>query len=147
MKFYTRFNPPPSVDSPCGGPSLTEQQYKDDCDINKILQRYAITGAPLPTNLGSYGDVSQAGDFAQNLEMVTKATQAFEAQPSSIRARFGHDPSAFYDFVSNPDNSAELVRLGLMTEKTVEPTTNELLTRIADGVTSKEVAPSVVSGK
>lgn len=33
--------------------------------------------------------------------------------PSEVRKRFGNNPGVFMDFVSNPDNKEELVKLGL----------------------------------
>lgn len=142
MKFYTRFNPPPPVNSPSGDVDMTEQQYKDECDINTILRNYGAVPVPIAEKIPRFADVSEVGDFAKSLSMVTRATEAFEAQPSSLRARFGHDPSAFYEFVSNPDNRAECIKLGLIEEPDNSLNPVDLLQKIADGVTAPAATPS-----
>lgn len=98
-----------------GGPSMTKQSFKKDCDIHVILKQFDRTG--LVTHLNKYpvgySDVSDLGDFRDSMNVVLEAERMFATVPSKIRARFGNDPAAFLDFVMNPDNLAEMVDLGL----------------------------------
>lgn len=95
--------------------SLTVQSSKDECDINLIIER-ANKGINPPLNKSSpiYGDFSEVGDYAQALEKVRAADQAFGALPSSIRSRFNNDPAQLVNFVRNVANRDEAVRLGLV---------------------------------
>lgn len=99
--------------SPHGGTSLTDQQYKAECDLGSILSNYGITGRVPVVREGVSGDFSQIGDYQACLDRINRAKDEFLALPSEIRARFGNDPSAYVDFVLDPANTDECVRLGL----------------------------------
>ena len=42
--IYTAFNPPPQEWLEPGGPSMTQQQFAEECDVNNILANYIRTG-------------------------------------------------------------------------------------------------------
>ena len=113
-KFNTIYNHASPV-SPHGGKSLTDQQYRDECDIEKILKRFGVTGQLPPNTRGNgvSGDFSNIGDFQNCLDRINRAKDEFNALPSQIRDRFGNDPAAYVDFVLDPQNTEECVRLGL----------------------------------
>ncbi|QCS36216.1 minor capsid protein [Capybara microvirus Cap1_SP_163] len=114
MSFYTQYVRPPVVVSPSGGVSMTEQQFKNDCDINNIIQRFQQGQMPCRVRSdGSYGDFSNLGDFATNLSMVEEAKSRFQALPSALRDRFGNSPQTFFNWVLDPSNKDECIRLGL----------------------------------
>ena len=102
-------------------PSLTQQQFKDECDINKIMDRYLRTGVlsdPLQ-NRGTpkYGDYADIGDYMDHMNKVVEANEMFEALPASIRKRFNNNPGELIDFVMNDDNRKEAEFLGLIEKK------------------------------
>lgn len=94
-----------------------KQSFKDECDINNIMAKYRRTGLieAVNRNQPRYADVTGL-EFRTAMEMVAEAQQLFEDMPSSVRKRFGNDPAAFLDFVNDPENRAEAVRLGLVKE-------------------------------
>lgn len=98
----------------CLDPSLAQQSAKDESDINTIVKRFNLTGE-LPSGVAvpQYADFADIGDYHSALNMVIAADNAFMAMPAAIRAKFGNDAGAFVDFVSNPDNKAEVDKLGL----------------------------------
>lgn len=113
MKYYTKYKHANPV-SPVGEKSLTDPQFLKDCDINCILEEYHITGKPPISNgEGIYADVSNLGSFEDVMTKVNKAKEFFATLPSDLRARFGHDPVAYFSFVTNPDNDDECIRLGI----------------------------------
>lgn len=115
MKFRTYYQPHPDDAKRNDGESMTDPQYCRDCDVNHILDEFQRTGA-IPPNTngeGAYGDFSSVGDFGALMQQYTEAREMFMELPASVRARFGHDPKAFYDFVNNPENADEMVKLGL----------------------------------
>lgn len=94
---------------------IVKQADKAACDINNILKRYEKTGA-LPDMIRSdpqWGDFSDVPSFQQALEIVDKAEEQFAALDGPIRARFGHDPAKFLEFVTNPANLKEMRDMGL----------------------------------
>ena len=104
-------------------PTLAQQQFKDECDINNILERFGVTGE-LPTNtrLPQYGDFSGITDYQSALNAVMEAQEAFMALPAAVRARFANDPAAFVDFCSDESNRDEAIALGLVAlDPTVQP--------------------------
>jgi phage internal scaffolding protein len=97
------------------GPGLAQQHFKDECDVNRILSKYQKTGLIDHVNhfQGDYADLSAVPDFQESLNAVLDAQAAFDTLPSTIRKQFDNDPAAFLDFVHNPDNRDEMVKMGL----------------------------------
>ena len=140
-KFHTVYDHEHPI-SPHGGVSMTDQQYKRDCDINVILQQFAIKGQAPTARSGVYGDFSDIGDFRNCLDRINRAKGEFDALPSEIRSRFGNDPETYVEFVLNPANVDECVKLGLRVVHQPEETALDVLKQIKDVVTPKETSPS-----
>lgn len=102
--------------------SRTQQQFKDDTDVNKIMARFKKTGQVqhLVGRTGVYGDFSQYGDFQSCLDKVNNAVASFQQLPSDVRNRFGNDPQQLVEFLANKDNYDESVKLGLRVPRKVE---------------------------
>ena len=118
MNFKTIYNykSPKGIENKSA--SMTQAQFQDECDINRIMDRYMRTGClsdPMQQRKpGTYGDFSQLGDYMENMNKVVEAREMFESLPSRIRERFGNNPGAMIDFVMNPDNQKEAIELGLL---------------------------------
>lgn len=98
----------------CADASKTQQNFKQECDINHIMKKFGKTGVfPTPTKLPTYADFSEIGDFHSAMNAVAAAHEAFEAIPAEIRAKFNNDPGAFVDFCSREENKEALVEMGL----------------------------------
>lgn len=95
--------------------SVTQQQFKDECDINTIVRRFGLTGdLPLNAAMPTSGDFTGITDFHSALNMVREAEEAFMAFPASVRERFGHDPQRLMAFLEDAGNRDEAVKLGLV---------------------------------
>jgi phage internal scaffolding protein len=105
----------------CEDASLAQQHYKEECDINTILEKFNITGM-LPENTLSprYGDFTGIGDYHTALNRVIAAQDEFEALPAQIRARFDNDPAKLIEFLDNSDNRPEAEELGLVEKAIAE---------------------------
>lgn len=105
----------------CEEPTLAQQHFKDECDINHILEKFSITGilpeAPLSPR---YGDFSGIGDYHTALNRVIAAQHEFGALPAQIRARFDNDPSKLIDFLDDEANRSEAEKLGLVNKVAAE---------------------------
>lgn len=101
-------------DLECKDPSLAQQNFKDEVDINYLLERFKVTGQlPQGVRLPSYGDFSGVSDYRSAMTAVLAAQDAFMRLPAELRSRFGNDPQAFLDFCSREENLPELRKLGL----------------------------------
>lgn len=99
--------------------SLTQQADAKDCDINIIMERYAVTGQlPQVTALQPlFADFTTVTDYKGALDLIRKAEEAFAAVPAKIRQQFGNNAQAFIDFAENPDNLETLRKWGLANPK------------------------------
>ena len=98
-----------------GTPEITQQNFKNETDVNTILRRYDKTGLITHVNnaAAQYGDFTAVNEYKENLNAVIAAQDAFDQLPSDIRKRFGNDPGEFFEFATNPTNQEDLVKLGL----------------------------------
>ena len=95
--------------------SMTQQSFKDECDINVILRRFAVTGE-LPDNIRvpQYQDFEEVFDFHSAMNVVRAATEAFDSMPSEVRERFANDPGRFVAFTMDESNYDEALKLGIV---------------------------------
>lgn len=87
----------------------TKQCYKDECDINKIMARFAVTNTitHLSKHQGQYGDFSDF-DFFEQTQKLTKGREIFDDLPAEVRREFGQSPAAFFAYVNDPANINDL---------------------------------------
>lgn len=101
----------------------TEQSHKDQCDVNRIINKYDKTG--LLNHVTSmemqYGDCTGL-DYKEALDKVTSIRQAFDTLPNEIRKRFKNSPEEYFNFMSNPENRKEAIELGLIRRSWTEQT-------------------------
>jgi len=98
------------------GKSRTQQQFKDDCNVNKILAKFKATGSITHiqnTQAGVYADLTQMPSYQESLNTVVAAQRAFEEVPAKIRQRFSNDPQEFINFLADEKNNEEAIKLGL----------------------------------
>lgn len=96
-------------------PSLTQQNMKDDCDLNKLYERFGLNPSAMPQNpaIPLAGDFTGIGSFHDALARIRVAEESFNRLPSKIRSRFENDPGKYVEFCLDPANGPELVRMGL----------------------------------
>jgi phage internal scaffolding protein len=106
----------------CLEPTLAQQQFKDETDINILAERFGLTGT-MPMNPGTpnYGDFSEVFDFQTSMNAIVKARQDFMALPPKLRKRFDNDPQQLLLFMEDPANRSEAVALGLVNPPPVPP--------------------------
>lgn len=98
----------------CKLPTRTQQQFKDECDINVILDRFGATGnLPITTVQPMAGDFTGIGTYQEAIESVRSAEENFMQLPSKIRERFSQDSKKFVDFCLDPANIEAVREMGL----------------------------------
>lgn len=101
-------------------PTLTQQHFQSECDINEIMKKYAVTGT-LPNVSGAfYDDLPEITDFFSLQNYLIQAEDSFMSLPSAIRKRFENDPGQLMDFIGNPANYEEAVSLGLLSSSSLK---------------------------
>jgi len=103
----------------------TQQHFAKDLDIKNIVAKYKRTGVlgnPLNTNRKPfYGDFTVIKDLQGALEVVQTAQDGWNRLPTDLKIRFNQNPQDLLDFVSNPANLEEGVKLGLIPEEKLPP--------------------------
>lgn len=98
-----------------GEHSRTQQNLRQETDINYIMAKYQKTGllTHVNTHAGQYGDFSVVPDYKTGMDQIRAADEMFMSLPAKIRDRFKNDPGEFIDFATNPENLQEMRELGL----------------------------------
>lgn len=94
------------------GEGLTQQEFRDETDINLILQKYgvhAIAGEHPPQ---VYRDVSKDYDYMEAFQAVQEAQEAFAALPAHARRALGDDPIKLMELSQTEEGVKQLVKLG-----------------------------------
>lgn len=94
---------------------MTDQKYKNSCDINNIVKQFAKTGI-LPTNnkMPQYGDFSAIPTLEAAFDTAQTAVDAFLSLPATIRKLLDNDPANLEKFVSNEENKEICEKYGLI---------------------------------
>lgn len=118
-------------DLECKDPSLAQQSFKDETDINVMLERFKVTGQmPAGIRLPEYGDFTGLTDFRTAMGALLSAQDEFMKLPAELRARFGNSPQAFLEFCSDKDNLPELRKLGLAPAEEVPKPVEPMLVKV-----------------
>lgn len=121
VEFYTRYKAPKSPVADSSKPSLTQQEFKESCDINNILAKFAVQAQALgvepsqlmPQDQGTYGDFSNLDDFQTAQNKIAFLNDQFSNLPSNVRRKFGDDLNTFIGALSDPTRIDELGELGV----------------------------------
>lgn len=97
-KAYVKYDRVQSVIDPKTG--LTQQSFKDECDINTLLQHWMKTGV-MPNfrqDPPSYGDFADLPTMQEAANLVLHAEQVFADLPDDVREQFA-SPMDYFDAV------------------------------------------------
>lgn len=130
--FYSAYSPKRRVGIEFPEQGRTKQSFKAECDINNIMRRFQQTGVidHLSQRKPMFGDMPNM-DFQGAMAIVVEARERFAELPSAVRDRFANDPGRLLEFIQNPENTEEAIKLGLMERR--------------DGAAKAPAAPSPVS--
>ena len=102
----------------CKDPSLTQQQFAVESDINTIVDTFMKTGhLPDPVSMPQYVDYEGIFDFQSAMNVVRAADENFMRMDAKVRSRFHNSPQEFLEFFADPANQDEAIRLGLAVAK------------------------------
>lgn len=111
--FYIPHDP---VVTEVTGPSMTRQEFQDECDVNVLMSQYERTGVwPMRPNDTEpvYLDVTEAPDLMTALQVLKDAEAAFMTLPAKVRREFENNALAFLNFAQDPENLEQMRDWGL----------------------------------
>lgn len=99
-------------------PSLTRQEFAEECDINALMARYDthVIGGPgnLPPKVPMYFDWADTPqDLMGYLQFIQDAEASFMQLPAIVRKEFDNSAIEFVAFASDPANIDQMVSWGL----------------------------------
>lgn len=123
-KIHSKYDLPPSPSIEFKNPSMTQPQFKEECDINNIIRQSQRTGFlvdPLlaVSRMPSYGDFSQTLDFHSAQTLLVQSQEAFLLLPADMRKRFNNNPAELLSFLEDENNREEAIRLGILEKPSV----------------------------
>ena len=125
------------------GPSLTRQEFAEECDINALMSRYEKTGMQIPSHMTrepQYLDLSDVPDLHTAMNVMREAEAAFMQLPAHIRLEFSNDAVKFVEYAEDPDNLEQLREWGLA--KPAEPTPPPQRVEVVNSSVGGEAAPA-----
>lgn len=99
------------------GPTLTRQEFAEDCDINVLMKRYenqdigAIMRRAQEPVYADFAEMPQ--DLMGFMNFMREAENAFMTLPATVRREFDNDAAAFVDFAGDPANLDQMRSWGL----------------------------------
>lgn len=113
VQIYSRYYPPQAPGLEFTEPTMAQQHFKDECDINNILKKYTVTGILPSIGPGQYLDCTDAGDYLSAIQTINQVDEFFSSLPAELRKQFNNDPAELLDFVSNDENIEKGIQMGL----------------------------------
>lgn len=100
-------------------PSMTEQQFKEQCDINNIVKQYTLAGyrsqdfdmlgKQVMADASRFIDVSNVPTLQEAHTLMEEAKHSFvQNVPAKIREHFDNDPMKFWQHASKAQNVDEI---------------------------------------
>ena len=67
----------------CSEPTMAQQQFRDEADINIIMERFGRTGELIaPARMPQYGDFNGVTDYHTAMNAVIEAQASFDGLPA-----------------------------------------------------------------
>lgn len=121
VTIYSRYDPAPKAVEVFEKPSLAQQQFAKEADINTIMAKYAKTGVLVDPMVSRRpiiegGDYENVPDLREAYELVFRAEEEFGMLSAHCRDQFGNDPIAYIESFGTPEGIAKLVALGIIND-------------------------------
>lgn len=102
--------------------SLTQQQFKDECDLNKVMEVYVNTGLWMGDSLREsrdavFADVVGFEDYQDVMDNMEAVNAAFEELPADVRLLFNNQPGELVTWLANPANVEEAKSLLIVSDE------------------------------
>lgn len=120
MEIYSRYKVPKVSGLKCSEHSLTEQVYKDQCDLNFLIRKYGLEEDPFQLTLYidpatrkmQYVDTTNVPDLYAALSAQRHLRQIFNELSYTDQQRFSFSVDAFSDYLMVASED-DIKKLGL----------------------------------
>ena len=90
-------------------PSMAEPQHKNECDINRIMAKYRVTGQlPVTQKVPQYGDFTAVGDAVETHIRADDLAARLESLSPDLRAEIDRAGGVDRWISLSPDNIKRL---------------------------------------
>lgn len=106
----------------CPEPTLAQQQFREDSDINTLVERFGITGTmPQLDRIPLDTDFIPVTTYHEAANQLLAADNEFMKLPAEVRKRFDNDAGKFLAFTADEKNGEELDKMGLLKRRPAAP--------------------------
>lgn len=110
---------PGSIDSTT---SMTRGDMADDCDINKLMERYGWDNLTHINKANPiYLDWTELPDLQGSMEVYNQVRESFMSLPASVRKDFENEPEKFLAFAQDEKNVDKMREYGMLPPVKAEP--------------------------
>lgn len=122
MKPRNKYSERLIVEAP-HGVSRTQQHFKDEVDINRIMAKYRKTGVIQHVTRARqvYGEFDTTSNMAEQFQTVAKAQQQFDMLPAEIRNKFKNSIPGFFAYIADPANREDCIAMGIFEKPPAPP--------------------------
>ncbi|CCH66320.1 hypothetical protein RINTHH_1650 [Richelia intracellularis HH01] len=93
----------------CSEDTLTQQNFKEDADLNIMLRKYGV--APVSEPNWEEVDFSNIGSYHDAMNAIVAAQEQFDALPAEERVKHDNDPGKFMDYWNQRIVEAEKAKI------------------------------------
>lgn len=135
IQIFSRYKRPLVSGTTFKKPSLTSQEFLDECNINKLLYKYAsqakMLGLPISEVLpristDAFRDVSDAETFHESMNRISQMNDLFSNLPSDVRRKYGDTVEGFVNALGDPSQYEYLAEHGVLDHSQVKEFMNVL---------------------
>lgn len=110
--FNTQYNQSKRYSKIFTKPSLTDQSFKDECNIDFIISNFVRTGQ-VPESSMNFIDCTTVQQFEEAQMLVAEAKSNFEQLPAKVRSEF-KNVQGYLEYISNPANLKDSYERGFI---------------------------------
>lgn len=99
-------------------PSLTDQSFKQECDIGFIIENFVKTGTQ-PDSTMNFMDCTTVKSYEESMQLVAEANSNFENLPAKIRDEF-KTVTNYLAYISDVKNLKDSYERGLIDRGSVD---------------------------
>ena len=115
-----RVKNPVRVQFKCSDESRTKQSFRDECNINNIVRKFADGVMPVTNPVEPQYAHSPAMDLKEALDSVFHAKGEFNSLSDDDKSLFDYQQSNYFDFLADPDGYYDEIRAGFGDQKSAK---------------------------
>lgn len=96
-------------------PSRTRREFREDCNVNIIMERFTKHAIPPKQNTVAPRFINAAAipNLQTAMQIMIEADKAFGSLPALVRKHFDNSPIAFVEYAQNAENLEQLREWGI----------------------------------